>query len=241
MCRRTETDGERWRRRHSRRRVTGTRRVGSVVPVESDASWRHDGGVPGPSVVLALEVVETEWGSPEGLALIDALLADLDARYTAFATAADVRPPSDVGPAPDSAPVGDPRWAVSGASLVRPHGAFVIARLAGRPVGCGALRPLPGGPEGIGEIKRMYTGPGARGRGVGRAVLSRLVSVATELGYTGLVLETGTRQAEAMALYRSAGWHPIAPYGEYADEALSRSFALNLTAAALRSLSPTTA
>ncbi|HXH56941.1 GNAT family N-acetyltransferase [Iamia sp.] len=197
--------------------------------------------MPRSPAVSAPEVVEAEWGAPEGVALIDALLVDLGARYAKEATAADPPPPPDAGPAPASAPTGDPRWAVAGESLVRPRGAFVIARFAGRPVGCGALRPLPGGPEGIGEIKRMYTAPGARGRGVGRAVLSRLVSVATDLGYTGLVLETGTRQAEAMALYRSAGWHPISPYGKYADEALSRSFALDLTAADPRSLSPATA
>jgi putative acetyltransferase len=36
------------------------------------------------------------------------------------------------------------------------------------------------------------------------------------LGLVRLVLETGTRQAEALALYRRAGFTEISPYGEYA-------------------------
>lgn len=100
-------------------------------------------------------------------------------------------------------------------------GEFLVARWFDRPVGCGALRCLraPGdvrelGPL-VGELKRMYVAPDMRGRGIGRALLARLEDEARHLGLTRVVLETGTRQLEAIELYRSAGFAPIDAYGEY--------------------------
>lgn len=100
-------------------------------------------------------------------------------------------------------------------------GIFVVARWHGRPVGCGALRCVRDaaivrelGP-GAGEIKRMYVAPDSRGHGIGRALLDRLEAEARTLGLSRLVLETGTRQLEAIALYRRAGFTSIPPYGEY--------------------------
>lgn len=61
----------------------------------------------------------------------------------------------------------------------------------------------------------MYVAPDMRGRGIGRALLARLETEARSLGLTRIVLETGTRQLEAIALYRGAGYYPISPYGEY--------------------------
>ena len=102
------------------------------------------------------------------------------------------------------------------------HGIFVVARWHGRPVGCGALRSVRDatlthqlGPR-VGELKRMYVTREVRGQGVGRALLDRLEAEARTLGLTRLVLETGTRQVEALALYHRAGFTPIPAYGEYA-------------------------
>lgn len=100
-------------------------------------------------------------------------------------------------------------------------GVFIVARLAEKPVGCGAVRRLrePAlvrelGPA-VGEIKRMYVAREVRGQGLGRALLERLEGEARRLGLTRLVLETGTRQAEALALYRSSGFTEFPAYGEY--------------------------
>ncbi len=111
-----------------------------------------------------------------------------------------------------------------------PHGAFVVAWLGGKPVGCGAVKPVVGG-EQLGEVKRMYTVPGARRRGVSRAVLARLEVLATGLGYRRLQLETGTEQPEAVALYEAQGWHRIEPYGRYKDEPSSVCFGKDLSGA----------
>jgi putative acetyltransferase len=62
----------------------------------------------------------------------------------------------------------------------------------------------------------MYVTPDVRGRGIGRALLDLLEAEARTLGLAQLVLETGTRQVEALALYRRAGFTAIRAYGEYA-------------------------
>jgi GNAT superfamily N-acetyltransferase len=74
---------------------------------------------------------------------------------------------------------------------------------------------------GVGEIKRMYVCPAARGLGIGRAVLDALEAEARALGLTRLVLETGVRQPEAIALYERVGYARIAAFGEYVDSPLS--------------------
>ena len=44
---------------------------------------------------------------------------------------------------------------------------------------------------------------------------------AAEHGMTALRLETGTQQPEALALYRSAGFTEIGPFGDYRADPLS--------------------
>ena len=48
-------------------------------------------------------------------------------------------------------------------------------------------------------------------------------------GYTRIVLETGSRQPEAIALYSSSGYTPIASYGFYRNGPLNRCFGKDLT------------
>ena len=69
--------------------------------------------------------------------------------------------------------------------------------------------------DGVAEVKRMYVVPGARGRGVSKAVLTGLEDAARERGWTTLRLETGPRQPEAIGLYTGAGYRPIGAFGAY--------------------------
>jgi putative acetyltransferase len=92
------------------------------------------------------------------------------------------------------------------------RGAFLVARRGGTPVGCGAVRLLD---EGTAELKRMYVAPPVRGIGLGHRLVEALEAEARALGARRLVLETGVRQAAALALYRAAGFRPIPLYGEY--------------------------
>jgi GNAT superfamily N-acetyltransferase len=102
-----------------------------------------------------------------------------------------------------------------------PHGAFAIASFDDVPVACGGFRFLR---SGVAEIKRMYVDPTVRGRGLGRRLLAFLEQQAAASSYTELWLETGTEQPEAMALYASAGYRPMDPYGEFKYDARSRCF-----------------
>jgi GNAT superfamily N-acetyltransferase len=92
------------------------------------------------------------------------------------------------------------------------RGAFLVAYLDGQPVGCGAVRRIA---PSIAEFKRMYVAPQARNRGIGSQLVIELERIARELGATRLVLETGVRQPEALALYTRAGFTRIPLFGEY--------------------------
>ena len=68
-----------------------------------------------------------------------------------------------------------------------------------------------------GELKAMHTAAEARGRGLGRAMLGRLLAEARRRGYRRVSLETGAMDAfaPARALYETAGFTPCAPFGDY--------------------------
>jgi GNAT superfamily N-acetyltransferase len=93
--------------------------------------------------------------------------------------------------------------------MAPPEGAFLIGWEGERAVACGGLRRLE---DGICEIKRMYVVPGARSRGVGRALLRALEDAARELGYDRVRLDAGPEQRHSRVLFASTGYVEIAPY-----------------------------
>jgi GNAT superfamily N-acetyltransferase len=103
---------------------------------------------------------------------------------------------------------------------------FFVARAGHKPVGCAAIRELD---QRTGEVKRMYVPDAFRGRGVARLLLTALEASARALGYGTLRLETGDRQPEAIRLYTSGGFEPIAPFGQYVGNPYSRCFEKRLT------------
>lgn len=108
-----------------------------------------------------------------------------------------------------------------------PLGQFYVAYLDGTPVATGAwrrssVRAL--GAEVAAEVKRMYVVPTAQRRGVARRMLAHLEVTAAEAGVEAMVLETGMKQPEAIALYTSSGYEPIPGFGYYCGSELSRCF-----------------
>lgn len=168
-----------------------------------------------------IQLTEEPYDGPIATALVAALHQDINERYAAEMT--------DWTEAEVEADMVAYLAEVNPALVTPPHGSFVVAWLDGEPAGCGALKPVDD-VAGVGEIKRMYTVPGARRRGVSRAVLAELEARAAALGYRRLQLETGTEQPEALALYESHGWERIEPYGRYKDEPSSVCFAKDLPA-----------
>lgn len=104
-------------------------------------------------------------------------------------------------------------------------GVFLLVELSGAAVGCGGVRPR-GADEG--ELKRMYVDPAARGRGLARMLLTALVAHARDVGMLRLLLETGTEQPEAIALYESEGWQSVPAFGHYAADPRTRCYGLDL-------------
>ena len=165
-----------------------------------------------------LRVAEEPYGSEVAARLVAALHHEIGERYADV----DTFTPEEL--AEDDAAY----LAEVTPELVRaPLGTFVVAWIDGQPVGCGAVKPFDA-VERVGEIKRMYTAPGARRRGVSRAILEHLEAAATDLGYVRLHLETGLPQPEAIGLYESHGWQRIPSYGRYKDTPSSVCFAKDL-------------
>jgi GNAT superfamily N-acetyltransferase len=138
--------------------------------------------------------------SPDVQALVTAQQEEMRGLYEGEA---------DIGPAREAS------------MFVEPDGVFLVVRDDGRAVACGGICRFD---DKRAELKRMYVVPDARGRGLGRVVLEALEGEARRLAYRAIVLETGDRQAEALGLYRSAGYAPIPCYGIYATRALSLCF-----------------
>jgi putative acetyltransferase len=98
--------------------------------------------------------------------------------------------------------------------LLHPAITFFSFRADGSLLGIGAIKRL--GPHHA-EIKSMHTSEGARGRGIGRSMLTHLLDVARGRGFRRVSLETGTTAAfaPARALYQSAGFVPCGPFADY--------------------------
>lgn len=88
----------------------------------------------------------------------------------------------------------------------------LIALDDGFPVGHVALRALADGGY---EVKKLYVAPEARGRGLSRILMSAIEDVAREKGETRLLLQTGPKQVEAIALYLSTGYEHVGEFGPY--------------------------
>lgn len=78
----------------------------------------------------------------------------------------------------------------------------------GEAVGCVALRELRA--EQV-EVKHLYVAPDARRRGVGAALMDVVEDEAGRRG-SSIVLETGVRQPESLALYRKRCYRPREKY-----------------------------
>jgi GNAT superfamily N-acetyltransferase len=147
-----------------------------------------------------IEIRRERYGSAVARTLTDALEAELRERYDGQGGSGSEPPPEDFEP---------------------PDGAFLVAYVGDEPAACGGLCRFD---DARGEIRRMYVVPAHRGWGMSATILAELEAEARRLAYTLIRLETGDRQPEAIALYASAGYHPIRCYRPYPDDPRSRCF-----------------
>lgn len=90
----------------------------------------------------------------------------------------------------------------------------VIAYLENIAVGCGCFKGYD--TESV-EMKRIFVRADARGKGISTLILNELEDWARELGFMNAVLETGSKQKEAIGLYQKNGYKEIPKYEPYVD------------------------
>jgi DNA-binding MarR family transcriptional regulator/GNAT superfamily N-acetyltransferase len=137
-------------------------------------------------------VAEVDPARPDAQQCLRAYFAELDRRFdTGF----------------------DPALSISAGNdeLRPPAGLLVLAWLRERPVGCGALKFHGDQPA---ELKRMWVAESARGLGIGRRILVELERLADMHAVRTLRLETNRTLAEAIGLYRSAGYVEVPAFND---------------------------
>jgi GNAT superfamily N-acetyltransferase len=90
-----------------------------------------------------------------------------------------------------------------------PKGRLMLALVAGEPAGTAAFRPIA---EHSCEAKRLYVRPQFRGKGIGKALLDRLVREARAEGYREMLADTLKSMTSAQTMYGLAGFSLVAPY-----------------------------
>jgi GNAT superfamily N-acetyltransferase len=144
-----------------------------------------------------------DWNDPRALALRAVMDVEMHERY-------GLRNP------PEGVTAAEQEALVSAALAVDPAdiAATVIALDSdGSPLGHAALRRL----RGELEAKRVVVTTEARGRGVATALMNDLQRIAAGLGASRVILQTGDRQPEAVALYEKLGFTRIAIYEPYVE------------------------
>lgn len=87
----------------------------------------------------------------------------------------------------------------------------LVVAADGTPLAHAALREL----RGDWEVKRVVVGAASRGRGIGVALMTELELIARRAGRSRLILQTGDRQPDAVALYLKLGYTRIPIYEPY--------------------------
>lgn len=147
-----------------------------------------------------ITIERVAWDDPRGVALRERMDVEMHERYGA-------RP----GDEPE-----DPAVAAERDRILTVDPDSVIASLLavdehGQALGHIAVRWL----DGRVELKRLIVLAAARGQGAATKLLAESEQVAREVGATSVILQTGDRQPEAVALYEKTGWTRIPVYEPY--------------------------
>ncbi|MFI6207050.1 GNAT family N-acetyltransferase [Streptomyces sp. NPDC051041] len=158
-----------------------------------------------------MDIRRVSFDHPDAVKLNDLVQAEYDLRY---------------GDGGDATPM-DPR------DFEPPNGLYLIAYDEdGTPVASGGWRAQDtngeGNRDGDAELKRMFVVEEMRGRGLARRILAALEEDARAAGRLRMVLETGTKQPEAVALYLSSGYEPCEKFGYYRFHESSLCYAKEL-------------
>ena len=91
----------------------------------------------------------------------------------------------------------------------KPDGGLLLVYINDTPMACAAVRRSD---ERTAELKRMYVKSEYRGHRIGVELLKRSLSMANQLGYKKIRLDTLENMIKAQELYKSFGFYIIPPY-----------------------------
>jgi GNAT superfamily N-acetyltransferase len=159
--------------------------------------------------LIVISIERVSWQDPRGVALRAAMDEDMHARY---GRPADDPEPQELTDARDRALAVDPSTVLT---------SILAIDDAGQAVGHIAVRRLRTSIDGAAptdevELKRLMVLESARGQRAATSLLTEAEAVGREHGAARLVLQTGDRQPEAVALYEKTGWTRIDIYEPYA-------------------------
>lgn len=83
---------------------------------------------------------------------------------------------------------------------------YYVAQYDGEIMGGAGIYPTENLPEGTCELVKLYLSPNARGRGIGKLLLSKCIAVAREMGYKKIYLETMPELKIAIPMYERFGF-----------------------------------
>ena len=150
---------------------------------------------------LPTEIRRIDYGTPAAATLLDEMDVEMGALYS------DARETQN----PAMAKLVGIALTVHPDEIVAAVGAFDSALDTDELVGHAALRPF----EDALEVKRVYVRSDHRGQGISKQLMLELEAIARERGVTSLILQTGNRQDEAIALYEKIGYVQIDRFGAY--------------------------
>ncbi len=84
--------------------------------------------------------------------------------------------------------------------------AYFIAEQEDKIVGGGGIFPSPGLPAGTCELVKMYLLPESRGTGIGATLMNKCMSMAKELGFVSMYIETLPELKKAISVYEKFGF-----------------------------------
>lgn len=108
----------------------------------------------------------------------------------------------------------DPEVGAMSAAYTGPRAGYLVIEGQGAVLGGGGFAPLEGADDDVCELRKMYFLPALRGRGMGRALIERVLREASAAGFRRCYLETLASMKAAQRLYLQQGFKPLdAPMG----------------------------
>jgi len=110
---------------------------------------------------------------------------------------------------PATTVLGDPRLNSMYKNYLEPRSVYYVAEINNKIVGGCGIKQLDGGDSDICELQRMFLLQEARGKGIGKELLSICISEAKKFDYKTIYIESFSQMHDAKLLYKKFGFTDI--------------------------------